>query len=122
MSSPTRAAFPSCRSCERSSACLAFPRTLTTFGCASIARGDRKSTRLNSSHLGSSYAAFCLKKKMDQPGSAFHADSSAYGGIQCGLSNGQPVTVRVLFKPPSTLGDHARQSSQDRYILLTTVP
>src|ERR1039458_10555169 len=27
------------------------------------ARGDRKSTRLNSSHLGISYAVFCLKKK-----------------------------------------------------------
>src|SRR5437899_1571216 len=27
------------------------------------AAGDRKSTRLNSSHLGSSYAVFCLKKK-----------------------------------------------------------
>src|SRR5258705_5661957 len=26
-------------------------------------RRDRKSTRLNSSHLGISYAAFCLKKK-----------------------------------------------------------
>src|SRR5205814_9603185 len=26
-------------------------------------RGDRKSTRLNSSHLGTSYAVFCLKKK-----------------------------------------------------------
>src|SRR5258705_9660087 len=26
-------------------------------------RGDRKSTRLNSSHLGISYAVFCLKKK-----------------------------------------------------------
>src|SRR5205814_9084636 len=26
--------------------------------------GDRKSTRLNSSHLGISYAVFCLKKKM----------------------------------------------------------
>src|SRR5262245_63116393 len=25
---------------------------------------DRKSTRLNSSHLGSSYAVFCLKKKV----------------------------------------------------------
>src|SRR5437899_4245845 len=25
---------------------------------------DRKSTRLNSSHLGSSYAVFCLTKKM----------------------------------------------------------
>src|SRR5256885_3972381 len=27
------------------------------------ARGDRKSTRLNSSHLVISYAVFCLKKK-----------------------------------------------------------
>src|SRR5436853_5022809 len=29
-------------------------------------RPDRKSTRLNSSHLGSSYAVFCLKKKNTQ--------------------------------------------------------
>src|SRR5690606_39583473 len=27
--------------------------------------GDRKSTRLNSSHVKSSYAVFCLKKKTD---------------------------------------------------------
>src|SRR5262245_63943048 len=27
---------------------------------------DRKSTRLNSSHLGISYAVFCLKKKTEQ--------------------------------------------------------
>src|ERR1035441_707322 len=33
--------------------------------CASVRRVriDRKSTRLNSSHLGISYAVFCLKKK-----------------------------------------------------------
>src|SRR5205814_10518469 len=30
---------------------------------------DRKSTRLNSSHLGISYAVFCLKKKKGQPSS-----------------------------------------------------
>src|SRR5438045_6785757 len=30
---------------------------------SSAARVDRKSTRLNSSHLGISYAVFCLKKK-----------------------------------------------------------
>src|SRR5205814_7663472 len=30
---------------------------------AAAACGDRKSTRLNSSHLGISYAVFCLKKK-----------------------------------------------------------
>src|SRR5947199_5893499 len=28
---------------------------------------DRKSTRLNSSHLGISYAVFCLKKKKHSP-------------------------------------------------------
>src|SRR5437660_7701989 len=32
-------------------------------------RGDRKSTRLNSSHVAISYAVFCLKKK----NSCFHA-------------------------------------------------
>src|SRR5256885_8145389 len=30
-------------------------------------RPDRKSTRLNSSHLEISYAVFCLKKKKKQP-------------------------------------------------------
>src|SRR5437899_9518285 len=32
--------------------------------------GDRKSTRLNSSHLGISYAVFCLKKKKHNHSSA----------------------------------------------------
>src|SRR5438045_7099284 len=32
-------------------------------GGFAAARRDRKSTRLNSSHLGISYAVFCLKKK-----------------------------------------------------------
>src|SRR5699024_11486802 len=30
---------------------------------AQAGRGDRKSTRLNSSHVSTSYAVFCLKKK-----------------------------------------------------------
>src|SRR5256885_4551910 len=30
-----------------------------------VVEGDRKSTRLNSSHLVISYAVFCLKKKMN---------------------------------------------------------
>src|SRR5438045_7981513 len=32
-------------------------------GAAAFIAVDRKSTRLNSSHLGISYAVFCLKKK-----------------------------------------------------------
>src|SRR5258705_7976386 len=34
---------------------------------AKFTSGDRKSTRLNSSHLGISYAVFCLKKKKTEP-------------------------------------------------------
>src|SRR3989454_7616043 len=36
--------------------------------CGAAGRaGDRKSTRLNSSHLVISYAVFCLKKKKSEP-------------------------------------------------------
>src|SRR5437773_3537689 len=38
-------------------------RTRETRGRDSDARADRKSTRLNSSHITISYAVFCLKKK-----------------------------------------------------------
>src|SRR5437899_4166495 len=43
----------------------AFPyrRTGETLRRTARRSGDRKSTRLNSSHLGISYAVFCLKKK-----------------------------------------------------------
>src|SRR5205807_9810713 len=39
------------------------PETFRTQQVAALAAGDRKSTRLNSSHLVISYAVFCLKKK-----------------------------------------------------------
>src|SRR5690606_41596372 len=35
----------------------------TRGGCTSVPVSDRKSTRLNSSHVKISYAVFCLKKK-----------------------------------------------------------
>src|SRR5438552_14898460 len=35
-------------------------------GCRASASGDRKSTRLNSSHQIISYAVFCLKKKIGE--------------------------------------------------------
>src|SRR5471030_3426471 len=38
----------------------------TDFHTASLVGEDRKSTRLNSSHLGISYAVFCLKKKKNK--------------------------------------------------------
>src|SRR5262245_64497437 len=45
--------------------CRREPRRTLPSRCRAwtTARRDRKSTRLNSSHLGISYAVFCLKKK-----------------------------------------------------------
>src|SRR5262245_65449203 len=40
--------------------------SLTLFLTTRLKLKDRKSTRLNSSHLGISYAVFCLKKKKIQ--------------------------------------------------------
>src|SRR5437588_8915509 len=47
-----------------------FSQSFWVFGMSSrifwaLAIGDRKSTRLNSSHTVISYAVFCLKKKLD---------------------------------------------------------
>src|SRR5262245_63205897 len=42
---------------------LAKPRTCCSAASFESNVSDRKSTRLNSSHLGISYAVFCLKKK-----------------------------------------------------------
>src|SRR3712207_7028674 len=39
-----------------------------------LTSGDRKSTRLNSSHANISYAVFCLKKKINHE-NPYHADS-----------------------------------------------
>src|SRR5438477_3398847 len=41
------------------------PAAVASFGRLLAGRGDRKSTRLNSSHMSISYAVFCLKKKND---------------------------------------------------------
>src|SRR5699024_11722900 len=42
--------------------------------------GDRKSTRLNSSHVSISYAVFCLKKKNQQTDEYHRNQHSAYHG------------------------------------------
>src|SRR5437667_3389291 len=43
-------------------------------------RSDRKSTRLNSSHITISYAVFCLKKKNKEKESAYNRGSTAGRG------------------------------------------
>jgi chorismate synthase len=68
-----------------------------------------------------------LEARLRQPGTAFHAPGShgpseVYGGIQGGLTNGEPLQLRVLFKPPATLTDHAKAGRHDPCILPRAVP
>lgn len=69
-----------------------------------------------------------LEARLRLPGTQFHAaradgrPSDAYGGIQGGLSNGEPLVLRVLFKPPATLTDHAKAGRHDPCILPRAVP
>src|SRR3712207_8903904 len=52
---------------------------------AAVQTGDRKSTRLNSSHANISYAVFCLKKKTR----SFHSSPELYDYVM------QIIPVRV---------------------------
>ncbi|MBX5481052.1 MAG: chorismate synthase [Myxococcaceae bacterium] len=64
-----------------------------------------------------------LEASLQRPGLEFHAgDKRVYGGIQGGLSNGEPTELRVYFKPPATLGAHAKNGRHDPCILPRAVP
>src|SRR5256885_4790038 len=78
---PPRASNAGIAACDTKNVVL----MLTASSRSSCSGLDRKSTRLNSSHLVISYAVFCLKKKKNKNTStarltAFKA--SSYGGTQ----------------------------------------
>src|SRR5256885_12987073 len=66
---------------------IAFVRHTTSKLSAISDLSDRKSTRLNSSHLVISYAVFCLKKKTPP-----HADPTQQHYRQC-IESSVPVRV-----------------------------
>lgn len=56
---------------------------------------------------------------VSKSGANFHGEPGleVYGGVQGGLSNGEPLRGRVYFKPPSTLGTLAKAGRHDPCIL-----
>jgi chorismate synthase len=57
-------------------------------------------------------------------GSRFHrqADQRHYGGIRGGISSGEPIVLRVLFKPTSTVLDEAKKGRHDPCIVIRAIP
>lgn len=55
-------------------------------------------------------------------GNTFHQSSENYGGLRGGLTTGEKIILRVVFKPPSTLGDMAKKGRHDPCIGPRAVP
>ncbi|KAJ2463831.1 bifunctional chorismate synthase/riboflavin reductase [NAD(P)H] aro2, partial [Coemansia sp. RSA 2322] len=53
-------------------------------------------TRMRGSEHNDAFAA-------DSPGAALRTLTNHSGGVQGGISNGQPIVFRVAFKPPATI-------------------
>src|SRR5262245_63517497 len=84
-----------------------------------FSRKDRKSTRLNSSHLGISYAVFCLKKKNDRR--CFHPYASAASRRSSRTSCGDSTNREARRAPPRATGRahsrSARTQSQEAHFV-----
>src|SRR3712207_8256922 len=78
--------------------------------------GDRKSTRLNSSHANISYAVFCLKKKTKQLRTLFHPalpNSKRGDGTRF-------VGLDLVEMPSSSAGHHSLTSASAQIKLHTS--
>src|SRR5256885_7424491 len=61
---------------------------------------DRKSTRLNSSHLVISYAVFCLKKKNNHKQTDTHQTQQTDWSLHVSMLQEYVVICTVVFHPP----------------------
>ena len=67
--------------------------------------------------------SFGLGEKMAElPGSVVSSDRSNFGGIEGGISNGEPIMLKTTFKPTSTVGKKAKAGRHDPCILPRAVP
>src|ERR1039458_4329180 len=91
---------------------------------------DRKSTRLNSSHLGISYAVFCLKKKKAQDitqAAGLERDTvrqrvmMARGSTSTNRSWGGPTALAVLRGPLGSSPFFFFNAGRPRRILLSSL-
>jgi chorismate synthase len=60
----------------------------------------------------------------EMQGTKFHTDakSKSYGGIRGGISTGEEITMRISFKPTSSILDVAKQGRHDPCIVIRALP
>lgn len=55
-------------------------------------------------------------------GSEISKDRKNFGGIEGGISNGEEINLKIIFKAPSTIGQKAKEGRHDPCILPRVVP
>src|SRR5256885_12114882 len=75
---------------------------------------DRKSTRLNSSHLVISYAVFCLKKKK--------ITCSKHPTFQTSHSDASPPLQPIIVQYPPNTSSSASLAPPSRHVAVTYLP
>jgi chorismate synthase len=67
--------------------------------------------------------SFGLGEKMaEMMGSEVSKSSGNFGGIEGGISNGDPLYMNITFKPTSTIGDKAKEGRHDPCIIPRAIP
>src|SRR6266487_2600131 len=96
---PYTTRFPSPRSRSRPPGGPAGTRPCSGAAPSPVCRGDRKSTRLNSSHPSNSYAVFCWEKKTNQNGAVvFPLDTAVDDAAGFCFDFGRRITLRDDFR------------------------
>src|SRR5256885_4837793 len=117
---PTCVGDASLVSRTRRNAGLDHDKPLKTLARPVGAPGDRKSTRLNSSHLVISYAVFCLKKKKQESYQLFSLADCGQNQ-RCSPQLDRLLTARVISSlAPISTRWVARRFNQRRFKSLST--
>lgn len=66
--------------------------------------------------IGAGFAAATIA------GSTLSSDAMNFGGMEGGITNGDPLRMKVVFKAPSTLGEKAKQGRHDPCLLPRVLP
>lgn len=59
---------------------------------------------------------------INKSGTEATSDIDNFGGIEAGISNGKKIIMRLYFRPPSTVGEKAKQGRHDPCILPRVLP
>ena len=72
--------------------------------------------------IGTVYKVSLGEGEESLSGEEFHKNSSSYSGIRGGISTGEDISMQISFKPPSSIGEIAKQGRHDPCVIPRALP